>query len=91
MVKSLISGADEASSLDHVVSVIKGWGGEVFVNGMDFEPFERVYWSDGVLPDVSDNIIESIGFEHVYWIRGKPVLQVNISHFLVFPGVQVLI
>lgn len=74
MIKSLISGADETSSLDHVVSVIEGWSSEVFVNGMDFEAFEGVNWSDCVLPDVSDNIVESIGFEHVYWIRGKPVL-----------------
>ncbi len=91
MIKSFISSADETSSFHNVMSVIKSWSGKVLVNWMDFEPFKWVNWSDSVLPNVSYDIVESIVIEHVYWIWRKPVFQVNVSYFFVFPSVQIFI
>lgn len=58
MVKSFISSTNETASLDDVVPLIESRSGEVFVNWMDFETMERIDWCDGMLPDVSNYIIE---------------------------------
>lgn len=82
---SLISSTNETAAFDHVVPAIEGGGREILVNGMDFEVLE---WVDGgwtVLPDVADNIIKFAGFEHVDWIRRKPVLHVDIAYLAMFP------
>lgn len=68
MIKSLISSADKASSLDDVMPVVKSWGSEVLVNGMDFIALKRINWSNGMLPDVTYNIIETVCVKHVDWI-----------------------
>ncbi len=89
MVQSRISSADKTSSLDSVVPIVKSRRSEVLVNGMNFKTFKWVNWSHCMLPYVSDNIVEAICFEHIDWIWGKPVLQIDVTDFSVLPCVQV--
>ena len=73
------------------MSVIEGWGCEILVYWMDLEPFERINRCYCVLPHVSDDIVKSFGFKHVDRVRREPILQVQISDFLVLPRVEILI
>ena len=42
-----------------------------------------------MLPYISNNVIEISFFEHVNWIRGHPILEVNITNTLSFPTIQI--
>ena len=65
MIQRFVSSADEAASFDEVVSIVKSWGGEILINGMDFEAFEGINGSDSMLPDISNDIIKASIFKHV--------------------------
>ena len=56
--QGFISSTDETSSFDDVMSVIEGWGSEIFIDGMDFKVLERIDGSQRMLPDVSDDVVE---------------------------------
>lgn len=80
VVQGFISSTDETATLDEIVSFIKSGSSEVFIYWMDFKVGEGVDGSDGVLPDVADNIVEVAIFEEIDWIGRHPVLHVDVAH-----------
>ena len=80
MIKGFVTSADEAAALDEVMPFVEGGRGEVFVYRMHFEIGEGVDGSDGVLPDVSDDIVKICSFEEVDGIGGHPVFHVDVAH-----------
>lgn len=91
VIESLVTGADETSSLDEVMSVVESRSREVFVDGVDFETFKGINRSNCMLPDISHNIVETLGLEHTDWVGGQPVLEVDVADLAVFPIIQVFL
>lgn len=85
VVQRFVASADETAAFDDVVALVEGGGGEVLVDWVDLEAFERVDGRDGVLPDVADHIVEITSLEEVHRVRGHPELHVDVSHRLVLP------
>lgn len=85
VIESFIACWNETSSFDQIVPLVIGRSGEVFIDWMDFELFERVDWSDGVLPNISHDIVEISNFEHVNRVRWHPILHVDVSNWLILP------
>jgi hypothetical protein len=48
--------------------IVESRGGEILVNGMDFEAFKGINGRESVLPDVSDDIVKAAFFKHIDWI-----------------------
>jgi hypothetical protein len=57
VVKSLVSSADEAAAFDTIMSLIKCRRSKIIINGMILKLVKRIDWSDGVLPDIANNVI----------------------------------
>lgn len=85
VIESLVAGADETSSLDKVVSVVESRSREILIDGVDFETFEGINRSNCVLPDISNNVVESLCLEHIDRIRGQPVLKIDVADLAVLP------
>ncbi len=83
--KWLISGADEASSFDQIMSFIECWSCEIFIYRMDIKSLERINWSNGMLPYITNNVKELSCFEPVDRVRREPIFQINVSYWLIFP------
>lgn len=69
VVQGFIASTDEASALNYAVSIVECWGSEVLIVRMNFKSFKRIYWSDSVLPDVTNDVVKPLGLEHVDRIR----------------------
>jgi hypothetical protein len=80
VVEGLVASADETASFDDVVPLIESRSGEILVNGMDLEVLEGINRGDGVLPYVSNNIVELSSFEEINRTRRHPVLHVDVTH-----------
>lgn len=80
MVKSLVASRDEGTSFDYVMSVIKSRSSEVFIDRMDVELAKGIHWGDGVLPDISDDVIELACFEHVDRVGTHPIFKVDVTN-----------
>lgn len=74
VIESLVTGANETSSLDEVMAVVESRSREVLIDGVDLEALEGINRRNSVLPDISNNVVETLGLEHVDWVRRQPVL-----------------
>ncbi len=68
VIKGFVACTDEAASFKKIVPLVESRGSEVLVNWMDLKLFEGVDRCDGMLPNVSYDIIEVSSFEHVDWV-----------------------
>ena len=83
--QSLVSSWNKASSFDDIMSIVKSNSWEILIGGMNFKFIEGVKRSNGMLPDVTDYIMELSLFEHVNRVRRHPVLHIDVSCFLIKP------
>lgn len=91
MIKSLISCTDETTSFYYIMSVIKSWSCKVLIKRVNLEAFKGVDRIDSMLPDIANNIKETICFKHVNRVWRQPILQVDVSNLLGLPIIEVLL
>lgn len=80
MIEGFIACADEASSLNDVMALIKCRSSEVFVDWVNLEVGKGVNGSDCVLPDIPNKIVEVTIFKKIDWIGRHPVFHIDVTH-----------